>query len=174
METLSTKRLILRELQKKDAFDIYTLINHDPKVLQYFLTRYCEKFEDFSISSLLAYFQSRQACIWAIVLKENQQCIGYIFDNERNDEYSEVEIGYAIGHDYWNHGYVSEAFQCIIQYYFSNHFCQIISASALIENKASIKVMEKCGLVYSHIQKKAIEWNHQWHDVVYYQIRNHF
>lgn len=172
METLTTARLILRELKETDAKAIYTYINHDPRVLTCFLTRYAENFNDFSMRSLLDYFESRQANAWAIVLKENNECIGLIFENERYDETCEVEIGYAIGYDYWNHGYVSEAFKQIIHYYFSHRFCRIISASAFVENIASIKVMMKCGLVYSHTIKNELKWQNGWHDVAYYQIRN--
>lgn len=172
MEKIITQRLILRPLCMKDARAIYENINHDPRVLECFLSRYAPTYEEFSMSSLLNYFKSNQACAWAIVLKESNQCIGLIFENSRHLERSEIEIGYSIGYPYWNKGYVTEAFKAVIQFYFSNKFCHIISASAFAENTASIKVMKKCGLVYSHTVKNEIKWHDQLHDVVYYQIRN--
>lgn len=162
---METKRLILRTLSLKDARDIFESIHHDKKVLEYFLARYYDDYDDFDFESLLRYFRNSRSFYYGIELKENHQCIGMIFENARNK--NKIEIGYAISSKKWNQGYASEALKAVLEELLQKEDL-VVSAAAISENKASIRVMEKCGMKFSHVVKNEIEWNGKIHDVVYY------
>lgn len=168
MKQLETKRLKLRAVELCDKEAIFTNIYHDKEVQKCFLARYVEKIENFSLQPLMNHFEKNHIYNWSIILKDTNTCIGMIFENERNEEKSLLEIGYAIGTPYWNKGYVTEAFQAVIQH-IQNEGWKTISASAFQENKSSIRVMEKCGLEYSHTIENELEWQGTWHNVDYYE-----
>lgn len=165
---MDTKRLIIRTLTNKDAYDIFKNIHHDKKVQETFLVNYVENFNDFNFDRMLNYFEKNRSFYYGIELKDSHECIGMIFENDRVDD--DIEIGYAIGFNYWNQGYVSEALECVIQELKNRKDCKRIFAGAFSENKASLRVMEKCGMKFAYIIKNELEWQGRFHDVTYYEI----
>ena len=87
---METKRLLLRKLSKSDAYDVYQNIFHDEKVLETFLGRYAATFDDFDFDGLLTFFE-KKSFSYGIELKENHECIGIIFENQRHED--NIEIG---------------------------------------------------------------------------------
>ena len=57
-------------------------------------------------------------------------------------------IGYCSGRAYWNQGYMTEAFQAVIQELFACG-CSAIIVEAVRENTGSNRVIEKCGFRYT-------------------------
>lgn len=114
------------------------------------------------------FFEKKLFC-YGIELKENHECIGIIFENERHDE--TIEIGYALSSAYWNLGYMSEALAAVLKELMEEEKGHVFSAAAFKENVGSWRVMEKCGMKYSHTVKDEIEWQGKSHDVVYYEIK---
>lgn len=169
---MKTKRLILRKLEEKDAYDIYINIQHDREVLKCFLAQYIEDYKDFKFEELLDYFKKNKSFYDAIILQKTGECIGMIFENDASE--GNVEIGYAIGSKYWNQGYVSEALQAEIHEIFKNEQVIRIYAGAFKENGASLAVMRKCGMKYSHTIENELFWQGKYHDVVYYEITRSF
>ncbi|MCL2619774.1 MAG: GNAT family N-acetyltransferase [Defluviitaleaceae bacterium] len=65
------------------------------------------------------------------------------FENTNADEYS---IGYNVKKDYWGNGYAIEMVYALID--FARKLgIKAITASVAKENKASIRVVEKCGFI---------------------------
>ena len=65
-----------------------------------------------------------------------------------NNDTDTVEIGYCIGSGYWGMGYVTEAVAAVIQFFFEEVKANRIEAKYDTRNKASGRVLEKCGLTY--------------------------
>lgn len=165
---METNRLIIRTLTIKDAYDIFVNIQHDKKVQETFLAKYVENFEDFHFDRTLDFFEKNRSFYYGIELKDTHECIGMIFENERiNDD---IEIGYAIGSNHWNKGYMSEALEAVIEELKNREDCKRIFAGAFSENKASLRVMEKCGMSYAYTIEKELEWHGKMHDCTYYEI----
>jgi [ribosomal protein S5]-alanine N-acetyltransferase len=55
-------------------------------------------------------------------------------------------VGYWIGREYWGRGYATAAARAIIALTFSYLDCNQLTASYLVRNAASGRVLEKCGL----------------------------
>lgn len=163
---METKHLILRTLTKKDAWDMYEHIHHDQEVLKTFLAQYAPSFDSFDFDRILTYFERNKLFYYGIELKENHRCIGLIFDNASSED--GIEIGYALSSAYWNRGYGQESLQAVVDELGKKGYKRIYAA-AFKENKASLRIMEKCGMRYSHTVEAEIEWQGKKHDVVYYE-----
>ena len=66
------------------------------------------------------------------------------------------EIGYSILTDYHNRGIASEAVLAYVDHLLENTPIDIISARSLLENKASQRVLEKCGFEKEGIRKDSL------------------
>lgn len=69
--------------------------------------------------------------------------VGFI--NDCGIEGEEIEIGYVIHPDYKGHGYATEAVKAVISDLWEMGFASV-TAGFFEENKASRRVMEKCGM----------------------------
>lgn len=79
-----------------------------------------------------------------IILKASGELIGWCCSGIK-EELPEPnrEIMYAISKDHRSKGYTTQALQGIVQYLFENTETQQLNAVALVDNKPSIKVIEK-------------------------------
>ena len=77
------------------------------------------------------------------VLLKNGPCIGYVQAIPFED--GGWEVGYHIGGDYTKHGYATEAVRAFLPVIMVQLGLAEITGICLADNKASVKVMERCG-----------------------------
>lgn len=145
-----TNRLFFREMIVDDADSAY-LLNADPEVIQYTgdiafdnveaAKRFLENYDHYK-----KYGFGR----WALILKSNKEYIGwcglkYLEDADKYD------VGYRLMKKYWNQGYATESALKSLDLGFNQFNMNEIVAHADIENKASIRVLEKIGLQFDRI-----------------------
>ena len=80
--------------------------------------------------------------VYAIIRKEDKANIGYVQLVKIDDGW---EIGYHIAKEYTRCGYATEAVNLFLQYLKNNTNLKEIYGVALASNKASRRVLEKCG-----------------------------
>lgn len=80
------------------------------------------------------------------------------------DDTGEIEVGYNLSEKYWQKGYGYECAMAWLEYGFETAGLERIVAVAHPDNKASWRIMEKCGM---HYEKTG---EHYGMDVVYYAI----
>ena len=73
----------------------------------------------------------------------NEQLIGFL--NHTNIRNSSIELGYVIHPDFQGRGYMTEALFLSFDELFSLGYREIVTG-AFAANKASLRVMEKCGM----------------------------
>jgi len=61
------------------------------------------------------------------------------------DENGSVEIGYGISPEYWGNGYATEAVRAVVEWAEKQEGVNHIEAETAPDNKASQRVLEKCG-----------------------------
>lgn len=148
---IETDRLILRNFRLSDAESMFTSYCHSEKITRY-LTWYphadVQATRDFIINCQLPHIDEKCALDLAITFKGEDQVIGSIglVNDYEKDGYA--EIGYVIGEEYWNQGYMSEALKALIAFLFTQTPVTKVRAIHHLENIASGKVMQKCGMVY--------------------------
>ena len=170
--TIETERLFLRFMSVNDTHAIFVNINNDKEVLQYFIDKYLEDEKEMTLDRTVKFCLDNQRYMFAIELKETHEVIGMILQCSTPDRYfNSSEIGYAIGKKYWNNGYATEAMRAMIDFVFSLGVNKII-ASHIIDNRASKRVIEKCGLIYEGRRIEDIFYHEQYHDVDYYYLLN--
>ena len=160
---METERLIIDEIRESDKEDYFYNISHDKKVLETFICKYVEDIKDFDFSPYLA-----NKNIYAIRLKSTNKLIGIILYFDETQE--SCEIGYGIGSNYWNNGYVTEAVKAFIKYLFEEKGINTVYASFFVGNDASKRVMEKNGMTYNRYSAKELEYLGKERDLIYYVI----
>ncbi|QSX07003.1 GNAT family N-acetyltransferase [Sedimentibacter sp. zth1] len=142
---LKTDRLILRPLSVDDAEAVYIWVS-DERVTKYMPYLTYTSLDDVRI--WLANLQSEvETYNFGFVLKENNLLIGS-GDIGYNSEKGAWDFGYNIRYDYWNQGLATEATKCMMKFAYDNFGAKDFSANHAIDNPASGKVMEKCGLKF--------------------------
>lgn len=119
-------------------------------------------------------FRKRKCAIFAVVRRRREVLIGAIgLKLDVPDE--RAELGYWIGHRYWNRGYATEAAESILMYGFTELGLNRIHAHHFARNPASGKVLEKIGmkregLLRQHVKK----WDRYESIVLYGIVRDDF
>jgi ribosomal-protein-alanine N-acetyltransferase len=140
---IETERLILRPMDANDSEAVFAWLGNPVvnKYLSYPLYTNVEEVRD-----LLEVEDPNN--VFGVELKETSELIGScVIGPEAND--AEWEFGYSFRPEFWNNGYATEALKALIKFAYDlgiRDFC----ASFAIDNPASGKVMEKCGLHFDH------------------------
>jgi RimJ/RimL family protein N-acetyltransferase len=109
---------------------------------------------------------------YAIHISESTELIGVIGINFNPIKAWAAEIGYWMGKDYRNKGYMTEALKQIIEICFQELSLVRVCACHDPVNPASGKVMLKAGMEYEGISKAFVIKNGFYRDSVYYSIIN--
>lgn len=160
---METERLIIDRIRKTDRDDYFHCISHDRKVLETFICRYAETPQEVNLEPYIA-----NEKMFAIRLKETEKLIGIILYFDENDD--SCEIGYGIGSEYWNNGYVTEAVQRLLEFLFEEKGFRKVYASFFKCNEASKRVMEKCGMTYERTSENELEYLGKSRDLIYYSV----
>ena len=146
---LETEKLTLRALELNDAKAIFGLRTN--KEVNTFITRTMlnnlsetRAFID-RISKLTS---SNKGVFWVIESKNNHQVVGTIGLRNFEDEEDYAEIGYELDPSYQQKGFMSEAFDVVIEYGFKQMELKTIEAFTHKNNTASIALLEKQKFVF--------------------------
>ncbi|MCB9249875.1 MAG: GNAT family N-acetyltransferase [Ignavibacteriales bacterium] len=142
-----TNRLILREFIFEDAENLYKL-NSDPEVIKYTGDNAFQSVEEAKIfiqnyDAYSKYGYGR----WAVELKATKQFIGWC-GLKYIPSLNETDIGFRLIKDFWEKGYATEAAKASLEFGFNVLKMEVIVGRAMKENVASIKVLEKIGMVF--------------------------
>ena len=143
-QTLETERLILRRFHENDADDMYNNWVTDPEVSRFWSWSPHENIDEtkFYLAKWIAEYSNPAVYHWVIVLKSIGQAVGYIYFDEN------MSVHYALSRKHWNHGIMSEACKCVIDFTFDVLGANEIKTRHHVENPASGRVMQKCGMKY--------------------------
>jgi len=144
-----THRLVVRHFSDNDL-EYLAAILADPEVMKFSLKGVKTKTETKElIRRIISDYQSKGCGLYAVILRENKQLIGYcgfFFWSIAGKE--EVEIGYRLDPKYWGRGLATEAAIAVRNYGFEKfNFSSLISIIEA-ENIASIRVAQKIGMEY--------------------------
>ena len=144
---IETDRLLLREFILDDAEKFYQL-NLNPNVIKYTGNVAFKSIEE--AKSFLENYNDYKANgygIWAVINKESNEFIGWC-GLKYGELENETDIGFRFFEEEWNKGYATESAAACLKYGFEVLKLNRIIGRAMKENTASIKVLEKIGLVY--------------------------
>jgi 3-dehydroquinate dehydratase / shikimate dehydrogenase len=148
---LKTKRLILRPWCEEDL-EPFARMNADPRVREYFSSILSKEVSDQHARYHRDYIQTHGWGFWAVEVPNVAKFIGFIGLEEvyfSAHFTPAVEIGWRLAFDYWGHGYASEGAKACLQYGFETLKLKEIVAYTATNNKRSIRVMKKMGMIHS-------------------------
>ncbi len=141
--SFETKRLGLRLLEKEDLPYLIGL-ESDPEVRKYsqFGVRNREQTEALINEFILDYENTKLPCFLFFNLASGEFMgrAGFILLDGK------VEVGYSMHKKFWSNGYATEILTALLAWAKKNISTNYIFACVEINNKASIRVLEKCGL----------------------------
>lgn len=147
LPTIETERLILRPLTTDDAEAVFQWTG-DERV-----TKYMNYSTYSSAEQVREWLKNGSSGIWGYVRKSDGLLIGSgdIHISKSADEAADGfwEFGYCIRCDCWNKGYTTEATKAMIRYAAESLGAKKFIAQHAVDNPASGRVMEKCGLTFS-------------------------
>jgi ribosomal-protein-alanine N-acetyltransferase len=151
-QTIYTKRLKLRRITYQDVEAMFYNWANDEEVTRYLNW---EPHGDISVSwsivdSWVKAYQSPACYQWGIEL--DGVLIGTIGGHNLFEQQQAIEVGYCMGRAWWGQGIMTEALGAVLDYFLDVGFKQI-NARHRIENQASGRVMQKCGMEYLGLRK---------------------
>jgi [ribosomal protein S5]-alanine N-acetyltransferase len=112
-----------------------------------------------------------QKCfMWKIMLKEPCEFVGIAGLLLSNDKYRTGEIFYKLLPLHWGKGYATETAKLLIKTGFEHFNLHKVEAGVAIENLASIKVLEKSGMIREGLRRKSLPIRGKWIDNYQYAI----
>ena len=107
---------------------------------------------------------------FAVELLETGNVIGLFGFNLGNKKYKDAEVWYKIHPEFWNKGYATETLKAVIFFGFETLNLHRIQAGCAIENLASIKVLEKCGMIREGHCRQTLPLKTGWADNYEYAL----
>lgn len=144
---IETKRLILRQIVASDAEDIFAY-SRGPNTGLNASWKPHETLRE--TRRIMEEVFLGQGSVFGIVLKETNILIGNIglIRDEMRENDSVRMLGYALGEDFWGHGFMTEAANVVVKFGFETMHLDLISATCYPFNVRSRRVLEKLGFRY--------------------------
>ena len=169
-----TERLIIREWQAKDYYDLYEYAS-DENVTK-FLT--FPTYKDLETAKVRIedvkkqYAEGGMIADYCIELKEADKVIGSIgIVNYKEKNGGCAEIGYVLNPRFQGYGFMTESLVNMFKYIKKNQIAKRIELKHDVENVKSGNVMKRAGMTFEGVLRRAGTNNyHERHDVAIYSI----
>ena len=162
---LTTRRLLLRQIQLTDAEDLFATFA-DEEVMEFYGHLPHKSVEDSRalIRQQHNWYAQREGIRWGITLKGEDKVIGscgfYLFDLEA----CHAETGYELNRAYWRQGIVSEAMTAILSYAFNELDLHRIEAVVDDVNERSKGLLRKLGFTHEGTLRKRFYFRERFLD----------
>ena len=143
---VENKLLLLTPLDESMYFDIWqNSLDEDNR--KYVPDEVFETLEDATeaVNYLINYYgDDNGPYVYAVIRKQDKANLGYVQLVKIDEGF---EIGYHIAKRYTNKGYATEALKLFLEYLKTTTNLKEVYGIALMDNKASRRVLEKCGFI---------------------------
>jgi ribosomal-protein-alanine N-acetyltransferase len=168
---LSTGRLILRRVDKKDAPEVFAM-RSSPEVM-----KYIDRLRATSMDDALDFIQrvddlvdNNNGITWAITLKDDDTMIGSIGLWRIVKEHYRAEIGYMMQPSFQGKGLMNEAMIATLDYGFKELKLHSVEANVNPANAASARILEKHGFVREAYFKENFYFNGKFLDTFIFSL----
>lgn len=143
---LESANLILDGVRDEDEYALQELVGNDSvyrHLPTYLFERQYSDPQEIIRGFYGDLFQSQSSLIVAVRLKESDSFCGLAEFYGLRDDVHKISIGYRLLERCWGNGIATETVRMMVSYLYSQTDIQIITASTMIENYASARVLEK-------------------------------
>ena len=147
---IETSRLLMRPFEPRDVDDLHPVFI-DPGVRRFLLDDQLvlREWVEEEIAASTARFEAGSAGLFCLYLKDDRTLIGFC-GFRPFFEPPELQLLYGLLPAYWSKGLATEAARAMIEFGFQRLGFDRILASADAPNAASLRVLEKAGMVFDH------------------------
>lgn len=146
--TLDTARLVLRPLTHADVPALFGFFS-DPAVARYWsrpaMTQVMQARQ--LVSHIRRGYRNGSAMQLGITLRDAGTLLGTCTLFSFHPTSRRAEVGYALGHAYWGHGYMNEALMRLLAYAFDDLGLHRLEADIDPGNKPSARTLLRLGFV---------------------------
>jgi RimJ/RimL family protein N-acetyltransferase len=167
---IETERLVLRTFTIDDAPLIFAL-NRDPEVTRFTFdpVTSMEQAQLVLEKTILPQYKLYQYGRWAVHQRSDLEFAGWCGLKSRPEQ-NEIDLGYRFRRKCWGMGYATEAALASIHYGFTELGLNRIVGRAVVDNHASVRVLEKCGMQY--VGEEMLEGHlHKTYEIFHPSIR---
>ena len=146
--TITTQRLVLRQLQDDDVHELFAL-RTDERVNRFLDRPPPESLNDVRefIAKINQVTRDNEGLYWVITRKNEDKLLGTIGLRNFEPEQYQAEIGYELHPDHQGQGFMHEAMTHVLAYGFGRLGLQAIMADTDPGNLRSIHILERHGFV---------------------------
>jgi len=171
---LKTERLLLRRWKKRD-FPVFSTMNADPLVMEYYPDVLTETESDAMAHKFESLLAKRSWGFWAVELIKEKQFIGFVGLHKPTYELPVtpcVEIGWRLGKEYWGNGYATEGAKASLKFAFEELNLNEVYSFTSVLNKKSRSVMARLNMqnTEANFEHPIIPKNHRLREHVLYKI----
>jgi ribosomal-protein-alanine N-acetyltransferase len=170
-KTIETNRLFLRLFNESDAQEVTRLCNNYNLYKNTLYLPFPYSIED-ALSWMKNHvdnFNDSKSYEFAITDKITGKLYGAIALTN-NQRFSNGEIAYWVGEEYWGNGYATEAAKAMLEFAFIEKQYNKVFARYFHSNLASGKVIEKIGMKKEGVLREQVMKDNEYIDLVYYGI----
>ncbi|MCL2285897.1 MAG: GNAT family N-acetyltransferase, partial [Firmicutes bacterium] len=174
--TLETERLILRRFEKNDLEPMFHNVWNNYEVWKWSSYEPMNSIDDIrTLNNIFtdfwfAKYEKPDYYNWAIELKSSGEVIGRFRGINPSDRANKIELAYELGQNWWGQGFMTEAVNAALHFFFNDVGFNRVYAGHASENPASGKVMQKCGMTYEGTMRQHTKCNVGLVDEVFYGI----
>lgn len=167
---LTTKRLIIKDIDMSYCLDMFNNWGCDDRVSEYMLWNKNNNIDE--IKRIIEIWTENNNkddyCQLVIVDKQTMQGIGTItccFNNKHKF----CSLAFCLGVDWWGCGIMIEALTEVMKYFYKNNNIHRFECEVLKDNNKCLKMLEKCGFEKEGVSKqKYFTKRNKWEDVIIY------
>jgi [ribosomal protein S5]-alanine N-acetyltransferase len=166
-----TKRLLLRQIRRDDADDLFAIFS-DEETTRFYGHEPHRSLDDTHtlIEQAQANYARRESIQWGITLHGEDRVIGSCGFHHFDQTYRVVETGYALHRDRWGQGIMTEAMSAILTYGFKDLDLHRVEAIIDIANERSKGLLLKLGFTYEGNLRQRYFFRDHYEDEYYFGL----
>lgn len=139
----------MRKFELRDADELFRILSDEEvnRFLPWFPHKTREETLRFLQDSVFADYDKAIAYRYAVVLRSESRVIGYLSFLGIDEKERGGDIGYGLLREYWGKGIMTEAVKALLFRLKADGF-RYATATHDVQNPASGRVMQKCGMRY--------------------------
>jgi [ribosomal protein S5]-alanine N-acetyltransferase len=170
--SIKTDRLLIREFKPSDWKNVndYSRLTKTVRFLPWGPDSPAQTRAFLNHTAFLRKQKPRLSFELAIVLQKENKIIGGCGLRIKSRQNRETDLGYVLHPQYWGNGYVTEAARAMVEFGFKHLKMHRIWATCDIKNKASEKILKKCGMRKEGRLRSHLRLHGRWSTSLLYAI----
>jgi RimJ/RimL family protein N-acetyltransferase len=167
---LVTERLVLRDLRSSDAAAVAAGAG-DRRVAAFLIqvpSPYPIALARRWVAHRIEWWDQGRGVTLAVTLPDAPEMLLGTVSLRRYARDRRAELGYWLAQPAWGHGFATEAAQAAVDFGFGVLGLARIYAQVLADNRASLRVLDKLGMVNEGVKRQHVAKGRRLHDVVLY------